>query len=135
MSPSLLVPSWELFWPTTASATQCRRHSLPSLHSAASAIFYIISALISVFMLPESVPSILERNRMVETLRQQNLPAEVFEARKKELLHQFSLQRCPLYSPLTARARPVAGDRELQAEQASALQLRDGMRFARLPCR
>lgn len=46
-------------------------------------------------MLPESVPSILERNRMVETLRQQNLPAEVFEARKKELLHQFSLQRLP----------------------------------------
>ena len=93
MSPSLLVPSWELFWPTTASVTQCRCPSLFSLHSAASAIFYIISALISVFVLPESAPSILERNRMVETLRQQNLPAEVFEARKKELLHQFSLQR------------------------------------------
>lgn len=70
--------------------------------SAASAIFYIFSALISVFMLPESVPSILERSRMVETLRQQNLPAEVFEARKKQLLHQFSLQRFAfrLRSPL-----------------------------------
>ena len=57
--------------------------------SAASAIFYIFSALISVFMLPESVPSILERSRMVETLRQQNLPAEVFEARKKQLLPEI----------------------------------------------
>ena len=41
-------------------------------------------------------------DRMVETLRQQNLPAEVFEARKKQLLHQFSLQRFAfrLRSPL-----------------------------------
>ena len=43
-------------------------------------------------MVPESLPILLERQKILENLKSQNLPKEIYEEEKKRLLYQLSLQ-------------------------------------------
>ena len=58
----------------------------------ATVIFYAVASFVTVVFLKESNPSVLERNRVLENLRSQNLDPQTYEERKKQLLRQLEVQ-------------------------------------------
>lgn len=53
---------------------------------------YVISCIIAIFVLPESLPMLLERKKILNNLKEQNLPREAYEEQKKRLLYQLTVQ-------------------------------------------
>ena len=58
----------------------------------ATVIFYAVASLITVIFLNESNPFVLERQRVLENLRSQNLDPQTYEERRKQLLRQLEVQ-------------------------------------------
>ena len=59
----------------------------------ATSAFYSISAIVTVFILDESNPAILERRKVMKNLKELNLPPEEYEEQKRQIMFQLNVQR------------------------------------------
>ncbi|KAK8825356.1 hypothetical protein WA538_003053 [Blastocystis sp. DL] len=59
----------------------------------ATSVFYAISAIVTVFILDESNPAILEKRKVMKNLKELNLPAKEYEEQKRQILFQLNVQQ------------------------------------------
>lgn len=59
----------------------------------ATTLFYVFATITTVFFLDESNPGVLERRRILQNLKEQNLDREAYEEQKKRILFQLDVQR------------------------------------------
>ena len=83
---------WEEFSQPSHCPIPCTIFTFDVNYSVATVIFYAIASIITVVFLDESNPSVLERQRVLENLRSQNLDPQMYEERKKQLLRQLEVQ-------------------------------------------
>ena len=69
----------------------------------ATTVFYVIAAITAIFFLDESNPTILERRRILQNLKEQHLDKDAYEEQKRRILFQLDVQRIVMNESLMHR--------------------------------